>query len=339
MRTYLIVFTLFFASVFGGVWKWAVDHRLSYLSRDYAILQGKEKLIETYSRPGLVLFGDSMVMNDLAPDRLGPTVVDLGMSGSTPIESYFLVRQLLKAPVKPAAVLLSFSAYHFVHPDFYWENTVKFGLLTGPEADEVEGNIRQKGDKELTITDPGLWGLQQDLYSFLLSRGFPSYSVSSFFAQPYGVREKENREALELVVQNRGHYSFPQMDGSRQLNNDTELQGFHVSPVVDLYFQRTLDLLGKAGIPVYFADMPVNEASVPHIKAQVIRDFRLYLSQTAQRIPQFHILDPKAPIYSWKLFSDPAHLNDQGRKKFNREFARTLDHARVPGGPYGPGGP
>lgn len=334
MRTYLIVFVLFFAAVFGGVWKWAVAHRLSYLSRDYAILQGKEKLIETYSSPGLVLFGDSMVMNDLVPDQLGPGVIDLGMSGSTPIESYFLVRRLLKASVKPAAVFLSFSAYHFVHPNFYWENTVKFGLLTGSEADEVEENIRRTGDKELTIADPGLWGLQQALYSFLLSRGFPSYSVSSFFAQPYGVREKENREALDLVVQNRGYYSFPQMDGSRQLNNDTELQEFHVSPVVDLYFQKTLDLLKEADVPVYFADMPVNEISVPQIKAKVIRNFRLYLSQASQRDPQFQILDRKAPIYSWKLFSDSAHLNDRGRKKFNHEFARMLDQARVPGGPY-----
>lgn len=193
MRSFLITLTLVFAAGLACVWIWGLDHRLSYMSRDYAFLTGKNRLIDGYSRPGLALFGDSAVMDGIQPVKLGPGVINCGMMGSTPIESYFLIRRLLKAPVHPRAVLLSYSAYHLVHPDFYWENTVKFGLVSGAEADEVMDTILRLKDKEL-LTGSGLWNVEQRLYSFLLSRGFPPYYVSSLYADAPGVRKKKTRK-------------------------------------------------------------------------------------------------------------------------------------------------
>lgn len=334
MRSCLITLTLVFSAGLAFAWNWGLGHRLSYLSRDYALLTGKARLIDGYSRPGLAIFGDSMVMDDVLPERLGPGVIDCALNGCTPIESYFMVRRLLKAPVRPKAVLLSYSAYHFVHPDFYWENTVKFGVISGAEADEVLGQAIERKDKEL-LSGSGIWNLEQRLYSFLLSRGFPSYYMSSLFAERWGVREKENEEALKVIVRTRGQYYFPLADGSKSLNADTQLKAFTVSPVVDHYFRKTLGLLKEEHIPVYFYAMPTNESSVPHLDPVVFKAYQDYLEGLAGQDNQFHILSKGRTVYPWELFSDHAHLNQKGTLRFNREFARILNRALVPGGPYG----
>jgi hypothetical protein len=334
MRFYLITLTLVFTAGLAFAWTWGVEHRLDYLSRDYALLTGKERLIDGYSKPGLAIFGDSAVMDGIEPEKLGPEVINAAQMGCTPIESYFLVRRLLKAPARPLAVLLSYNAYHFVHPDFYWENTVKFGLISGSEADEVLGKIYSLQDKEL-ISTSGLWNIEQRLYSFLLSRGFPPYYVSSLYADGFGVRQMENEEALKVIAQTRGQYYFPQQEGSKALNADTKLKTFIPSPVIDYYFRKTLDLLRQENIPVYFYVMPINESSVPHIDPGVFKAYRDYLEGFAQGDPQFHILAGFRTVYPWKLFSDYAHLNKKGTLRFNTEFARILNQAHVPGGPYG----
>jgi hypothetical protein len=334
MRRFLTTLILVFTAGLTLVWKWGLDHRLSYLSRDYALWVGKERLIDGYSRPGLVLFGDSTVMDGFLPEELGPSVVNCGLDGCTPIESYFLVRRLLQAPARPKAVLLSYNAYHFVHPDFYWENTVKFGMIGGEGTDEVMGQILRFRDKEL-LSGSGLWNLDQRLYSFLLSRGFPPYYISSLFAERYGVRERENEEALMVIARTRGQYYFPQAEGSKELNADTKLKVFTVSPVVDYYFKATLDLLKREHIPVYFYAMPINESSVPYLDPLVFKAYKGYLEGLAGKDGKFHILSGLRTVYPWGLFSDYAHLNRKGAFRFNKEFARILDQAGVPGGPYG----
>ena len=334
MRSFLTALTFVFIAGLGFSWKWGLDHRLSYMSRDYALLTGKKILIDQYSRPGLAVFGDSIVLDGVQPERLGPGVINCAMNGSTPIESYFLIKRLIKAPARPQAVLLSYNAYHFVHPDFYWENTVKFGLVSGPEGGEVMDRIIQLKDAEL-LSGSGIWNLEQRLYSFLLSRGFPPYYISSLVAEPFGVRQRENEEALKVIAQTRGQYYFPLSDGSQSLNADTQLKTFIVSPVVDYYFKQTLKILKSENIPVYFYAMPVNESSVPHLDSGVVKGYREYLEGQAKADPQFHILSKWLTVYPWKLFSDYAHLNEKGTLRFNHEFAQILNRSGVPGGPYG----
>jgi len=318
----------------GFTWIWGLDHRLDYLSRDYALLTGKDRLIDSYSRPVLAIFGDSAVMDGIQPVKLGPGVINCAMNGSTPIESYFLIKRLMKAAVHPKAVILSYSAYHFVHPDFYWENSVKFGMVGGADADEVMDRITKLKDNEL-ISHSGFWNMEQRVHSFLLSRGFPSYYVSSLIAEPFGVRKKENEEALTVIARTRGQYYFPLSDGSKSLNADTKLKTFDVSPVIDFYFRKTLDLLKTENIPVYFYVMPINESSVPYLDLNVFKDYQDYLEGLVREYPRFHILSQFRTVYPWKLFSDYAHLNEKGTLRFNKEFAKILNKAGVPGGPYG----
>jgi len=334
MRKFIITWAFVFLAGLALAWNWGLNHRLSYLSRDYALFTGKKVLIDGYSSPGLAVFGDSLVLDGVRPELLGPGVINCAMNGSTPIESYFLIKRLMGSPARPKAVLLSYNPYHFIHPDFYWDNTVKFGMVSGAEADEVMGRIIALNDREL-LTGLGLWDLDQRLHSYLLSRGFPAYYISSLYAEPFGARQRENEEALKVIAQTRGQYFFPQADGSKQLNADTQLKAFGVDPVIDYYFRRTLELLGREGIPAYFYVMPLNESSVQHLDAGMVRDYKAYLEVLEKSEPSFRVLSKPWTVYPWTLFSDYAHLNMKGTLRFNAELARALDRSGVLGGPYG----
>jgi hypothetical protein len=332
MRFYAWTFLLVFVVGLIYAWSWGEDHRLSYLSKDYAFLVGKNNLIDHCVDTRLAIFGDSAVMDGVEPKRLGQGVINCAMNGSTPIESYFLFKRLLKHS-RPQAIILSYSPYHFVHPDFYWEYSVKFGLVGGSDADEVMEWIVRLQDKEL-LSGSGFLNIEQRVHSFLLSRGFPPYYISSFLAQKYGVREKENKEALNIIAESQGQYFFPLSNGSKKLNSDTQLKEFKISPVIDHYFKGILSLARERGVPVYFFGMPVNESSVPYLDAGVIHAYESYLSELSIEDLNFHILPGLEKVYSWKLFSDQVHLNIKGADRFNSEFSKTLSRANVPGSPY-----
>ncbi|HTA76470.1 MAG TPA: hypothetical protein VK791_04875, partial [bacterium] len=76
MRLYGVILTLVFASGLVSAWIWGLDHRLSYLSKDYALMTGKDRLIDGYSKPGLAIFGDSAVMDGIQPEKLGQGVIN-----------------------------------------------------------------------------------------------------------------------------------------------------------------------------------------------------------------------------------------------------------------------
>ena len=73
MRKYLIILSLVFTAGLAWAWSWGVNHRLDYLSRDYALLTGKLTLMDGFAKPGLAVFGDSMVMDGVLPEKLGLT--------------------------------------------------------------------------------------------------------------------------------------------------------------------------------------------------------------------------------------------------------------------------
>ena len=335
MRLFLFRLTLIFAAGLAFAWIWGLDHRLFYLSRDYALLTGKERLIDRYAMPGVALFGDSAVMDGVLPERLGPGVINCAMNGSTPIESYFLVKRFLKAPALPKAVLISYSAYH-LGPS---------GLLLGKlgEIRPGRGRGRRRGPGEHfqtggqgTHTPRRVWEAWKNGSIRFFFRAVFHPIMSRPFSRRAGVcGKKRMKRPWRSSPSTRGQYYFPLADGSKALNADTKLKAFTVSPVIDFYFLKTLELLQKENIPVYFYAMPINESSVPHLDPGVFKAYGDYLEGLARQYPGFHILEPLRAVYPWTLFSDQAHLNQKGTLRFNREFAQILNRARIPGGPYG----
>ena len=76
---------------------------------------------------GLIM-GDSRVQAALIPDAIGPRVRSLALMSSTPIDSYFLLRDYLEHHPAPAWIVFSFAPYHLQrnNESFFWNHSVKY---------------------------------------------------------------------------------------------------------------------------------------------------------------------------------------------------------------------
>jgi hypothetical protein len=293
--------------------------------------------MDEYSKPGLVIFGDSVGQISILPNRLNPTTINFGLGGVSPVENYFFLKRMLRDKVHPKAVLLSFCATHFVLDDLFLARGVLFGLLNYDEANEVLTLARKIKDKDF-IADPGLWGLENRFTLVLGTLGFPAYYTPSVLAAHFNRRLSTNTETLQVIPRRRGQYYFTDenVPGSRNLSLDANFSSFKTDPVIDYYFGKTLDLLESTGIPCYFAVQPTNDVSAEALKKNGFLDgLKNYLRRWAQTHKQFHPLSDLEPVYSWEDFADGMHMNGKGSEKFSRQLAVELNKARAPGGPYG----
>jgi hypothetical protein len=318
-------------------WTWTRENRLSYMNEEYPAFIAKFKMMDSYSKPGLVIFGDSVAQVSIIPDRLSPTTVNFSLGGTSPVETCFFIRRLLKGSVRPKAVLLTFTASHFVLDENFLDRGVLFGLLDNTDANEVLDAAHELNDKDF-VPESGFWGAETRLTLFLTAHGFPTYYMPSVLAARFNKRLDGNIKTFQTAVKTRGQCYFgnENVQGSTEQSFSTTFPRFRVDPVIDRYFEKTLDLLEEFGIPCYFIVQPVNDASVSALKKNgFLVGLKDYLREQARSHKQFHLLWDLEPVYSWKYFSDPSHLNREGSEKFSRQLAEVLNKARVTGGPYG----
>jgi hypothetical protein len=336
MKFFLAIFSLTFLAGLMALWIWTSKNQLSFLDMGYAAYLFKSRAIEYYSEPGLAVFGDSLPVDTILPERMGPTVVNLAVSSSSPVEDYFLVERLMRRPARPQAVLLSFSPYHFYCIDGFWNNAVKDGMIGFSDIlDMVMEAFRNKIN---FLSDQGLGSMDDRLSGILFSCGFPPGYVPSILASHFNGRLVENEEWLRIFTKTRGQYYIapPDVPGSKDLNSSAKLKDFSVDPVIDLYFRKTLSLLDEEGVPVYFIFSPMNEYSIPAMRLNgSLSGYVDYIEGIARKDERFHILSKMKTIYSWRFFGDSSHLNGTGAELYTNDLIRVLNDAKVPGYPYG----
>jgi hypothetical protein len=334
MRFFLITMAMVLFTGLAVIWVWIGNSRFALFDREYPMLVAKKQLMDQYSQPGLAIFGDSAPLAGILPEKLNPTAVNFALGGRSPVEDYFFIRRLMRQPVHPKAVLLSFGIKYFIYLDTMGDRGIKMGLLSDSDVNEIY-------DYALKFNDPaflsGLGPLTVDgrLTAFLSAHSFPPYYVSYMIQTHFKGRWEENYEVLRTILQSKGQFTISNEDGSKRLNDNTRLTGFNLSPVIDHYFRATLRMLEEEGIPVYYISMPMNEVSEVATRQDVLDGYKNYLENIAQEDPQFHILSNLENVYPWTYFGDEAHLNEKGSNRFTEELARILNEAGVPGGPYG----
>jgi hypothetical protein len=313
---------------------WTEKNRFGFLSKEYPLFVGKFELMDHYSQPGLVIFGDSDPMAGILPVELNPKTINLSLAGTSPEEVYFLGKRLMKGSIRPSAVLISISPYHFVHVENFWERGVKFGVIGSQEANEVLNIASQFKEKQFLL-GAGSFAIDGKLEAFLKSFWLPTYYLSSIIAGHFNERKKENEEALEVVLAARGQFYMGTKNGSKEIGLSAKLDEFKLSPVINYYFMKTLRLFKDGGIPVYFIAMPIKNSSRKVVEPLVMKDFKNYIKKIAKEDSNFHVLSNLETFYSWKYYGDSTHLNEKGAERFTEELAHSLNKAGVPGGPYG----
>jgi hypothetical protein len=267
---------------------------------------------------GVMILGDSRAKAAIVPRVLGPSARSLAIVGSGPIQTYFTFGDLLAAGGRPEAIVIGYAPKHFYRAhNVFWYYTAKYKFLSAREAFEVGEEARRLDD--WVLGDPRIF-----LPRWIATRAnaLPLYLpelVKSLLAP----RRRANDEELRRLRTARGHGRFGEADSSNGLVPEARQESFRASPLLDVYFGRTLELARREGVAVFYATMPINASTDAALSPNFREAYIAYLRGWAERYPEFAI-DTRVPVLPNDHFGDASHVNARGAQVVSEELRQVI---------------
>lgn len=318
--------------LFALTWLWIAAVPMAYLDPEYPSWRAKQLLLANCDLGDTLILGDSRAAAGMMPADWRGHATNLAVGGGEPIEALAALDRALKCPVLPRRVILSFDVVHFTEPDLFWERTARFGFVDAAEIATLGDVSRRVGDLsiyELRHSD----GLPSWLRDAMYRVRFPSLYFTSLVKGGVLMRWPRNRATLSATLAARGQYFFGTAPGSDVVAADGHLREFLPLPVLEWYFNRTLQQLTTHGIPAVFIAVPMNDATANAAAPGVPEAFRRWLAGYEARYPGFRVAGDVMPHWPDRLFGDGfAHLNPGGAALFNSGLEHCLDAQVVSSG-------
>ena len=326
MRRYLFRLLMIPGLLITAAWFWCWEQPMAFMHREYPMWRAKFDMAKTLAPGSIVIFGDSQAVAGMIPEKLGADVVNLALGGSTPIEAAALSRIVLEPGHEPRAVILSFSPLRFLEND-YLNRGVHFGLFDLATVDGVRTRSRKVHAPD--FGPETAYDLDARLKVALYYARFPSFYYASLRDGRLWTRADANRDIYRRITESRGHFTFGNQPGCRDLSRDSQLMTFAPSPLIDSYFAEIITLFAERGIPVFFISCPLTEQSTAVMPAAFKAEREAFLRQYEALSASFHVLGDALPARPWTEFGDPDHLNVEGARRFSDEVAKLLRTAGV----------
>jgi hypothetical protein len=321
---YLLALGATSALALALIWLFVLEAPLAFLDPEYPYWLAKQQLLQSCDLGTVLVVGDSRAAVDIIPARLGVTATNLAVGGGEAIEAYAALRRALACPNPPRRVVISFDAAHFVHPDLFWDRSVRFGAVDLAELTELRAISERLGDASV-LDQKHADGLPRGVRALLYAVRFPSLYFNSLLKGGVLLRWWDNRAALRAGLASRGQYFFGTAAGSSVVAADGHLENFTPLPVLDTYFDCMLALLAARHIETDFVSMPLNAATWRAVHPALRDGFAAYLAGYAARYPNFHVIGPLIPAWDDGWFGDEfAHLNPTGAALFSARFGDCL---------------
>lgn len=324
---YLRLFGLSAVLSFALVWGWVAVMPMAFMDTEYASWRAKQLMLDRCDLGEAIVVGDSRAAADIIPARLPLRVTNLALGGGEAIEALSALNRALACPAPPRLVIISLDPGHFSRPDLFWDRSVRFGFMTGPDIAGLREASRQTGDSSVYASRP-LDGVPMAVRAWLYKARFPALYFSSLAHGGVVFRWARNERMLADTVAARGHYYFGTDPGSSTVTVDGHLDGFRPLPILDHYFDTLLATLDRRGIEARFIAMPVNEATWREVHPAVRDGFAAYLTRYERRYPHFRVASEIMPHWPDRLFGDQfGHLNPEGAERFSDQLAQRLQDA------------
>jgi hypothetical protein len=323
-RWYFAALGLSALGVLAATWAWVVFMPLAFLDPEYPAWAAKSELLARCDLGDVVIVGDSRAAADIMPALMGEKATNLAVGGGESVEAFSAVRRALGCPKPPRLVIVSLNPGQFVHPDLFWERTVRFGFLDSGEIANLA--IASRASHDWSIYENGHGdGLTGVVRAALYSVRFPTLYFGSLLKGGVFLRLWDNRRALAERLASRGQYFFGTAPGCSEVAIEGHLGAFRPLPVLDLYFDRMLGLLAARHVQVAFAAMPVNRETVAATRPAVAADFAAYLRRYEAKYPEFHVIGPSLIGWPDRFFGDDfSHLNPDGARRLSSRLAICL---------------
>ncbi|AXH14158.1 hypothetical protein CP985_10080 [Malaciobacter mytili LMG 24559] len=289
----ILIITMFFCfCIFTYV---TYKEKKFFLSKDYPmrVFVMNTVLNKQNIKYSTIVLGDSRVQSGFIPKAYQNPLnaINLSMSGSTPIEGYFILKKYLLNNIKPDNIILSYAPFHLTKQDSYWKYTVKHQLFTNEEYEEVENNANLLKD-DITLGTKRTFKDYRNL--FLYSENFIKGILSLRFLYYTKIIDEMNY--------NLGHHYHGKNNGNSGLNEEIENTDFKYSPLIDMYMRKLISLAKENNIKIFYYTMPFNESSYKKVTKDYKRNYSFYVESLNINVCNkiFYMND--------SMFGDPSHL-------------------------------
>lgn len=296
---------------------------MAYAGRYYPIAVANAELLKQCNANQIAIFGDSRVVTGILPTAMNMPVANLALPGASPVETYFQVQKLLKCPERPRLVIIAHSAAMYPADKFFWSVFAGLGILNEEEIRQATRDASALGDSELQHAEhpSGMpYGLLPELYTMR----FPPLYFGNLLGGYIAVRWHYNERALKQALASKGRSPLGTAAGSTDLADEAKMNDWRVSPLVDLYLNRTLNLLKEQNVPVMLITMPVNDATCAEMPKAMQPRFSEYLSQTASKYSNVDYVNPNIPCWPNKYYGDAWHFNDSGAAHYTQTLQTSI---------------
>jgi hypothetical protein len=319
---------LFLVAVSAGVcflvaWLYVVFLPMAFQSRDLPLWLAKKSIMDSCDLGSVAVFGDSRAVAAVMPTVMPFRVSNFAMSGTGPVETYFMVERALRCPNVPKIVIISHGPGHFDAYDGFWSLGPSLGFLSYRDLRTIDAQASRFKDErfgQAVLAD----GLPSALRDWLYSIRFPPFFFSSIANAYIGTRWWHNRSEFRKALETRGQALFGTQDGTSELAEESNLQVFNVSEVGDYFFSATLDALEKRNVKTLFVGMPMNESTYRRMGSQVNQGFEDYLITKQKQFANFSLIGRPTKCWPDIFFGDAWHFNNRGAQTFSEQLGLFL---------------
>ena len=260
------------------------------------------------NRIDTIILGDSVAGAAYMPEVLSSSTVNLSLSGSSPMENYYILEDYLNHNQTPKHAFISFMDFHFTMADCYWTRALYSHRFSPKQNWEM---LQQaKKFKELSIIDgnPELRLLSYQLY-------LPNKYITSLTNASLNQRLEKNIAAYNFDNLHRGrHVAVGNYEGSFEGVHYTE---FNVKPLLDMYYRKIIKLCIEKGIEVHLVKLPLPSAS--SFDESYKSQFNEYYRKLQEDYPSIAV-DWFRDGYDNFCFSDIHHMNTHGALRFSLQL-------------------
>ena len=323
---YLGAFFLSCGALLALAWFAAANGRIGYMPNQYVLYQDVRERLDRCDLGDLEVAGDSRMMAAVLPKDMPISTSLLSLGASSAAESYYTIDDVLSCARKPKLIVLSLALKSFSGPDDFWRFGATFGFLRERDLDDARRFSEPLGGATLFRSLRGD-GLSDRLRVTLYAHSFPAFQFASMI-DGLGVMRLRKNLQTRAAIEPGGHYLYGDAPVSHALNDDVATTAFVASPLIRAYLDRIVDRTARAGVPLIFVSVPMNETSYRALKPGVAAGFQSFMAAYARTHPGLHLLSPDVvPHWPDEDFGDAQHLNHKGAQRFTAEFSERLKSA------------
>lgn len=242
--------------------------------------------------------------------------------GATPVEMYYVLKKYLKRYKTPKVVFLSISPRFLCETFSFWQYAVRNDFFTSDEISEIIDNY-SINENDTTLGSCLTWK-----YYLHKLNCITYYQSDVYRNKGFGAYSKNSKLVSQILIMKGGRPHPGLKNSCSDLNYETRYTKFTPAPILDLYFDKIIDLCKKNKIDFRFYFMPMNKSSFTKLNSNFVSGYMSYIKKYQEKYPEFKISDTLYHMDD-KYFGDASHLNLKGKNIFTQQILEKLQKKRL----------